>query len=191
MEKLIDAIKKYVELTDNDIELINNLFITKKLRKNESFITPGKPCDNFAFIEKGLFKHSIFDSEGQEKVIYFSSDNDFICDYESFISRQPSKKSITALEDTTIIYSTYSNMQVFYSKVSSGERFGRLFLENIFNKTINHIVSMHTDSAEQLYLNFLSMYKDIQNRIPQYYIASFVGVTPQSLSRIRRNLVQK
>jgi hypothetical protein len=63
MEKLIDAIKKYVELTDNDIELINNLFITKKLRKNECFITPGKPCDNFAFIEKGLFKHSLVSFE--------------------------------------------------------------------------------------------------------------------------------
>jgi hypothetical protein len=82
-------------------------------------------------------------------------------------------------------------MQLFYNKVSTGERFGRLYLEMIYNKVINHIISMHTDSAEQLYLKFLSSFKNIQKRIPQYYIASFVGVTPQSLSRIRRKLVRK
>jgi CRP-like cAMP-binding protein len=191
MDNLIEAIKQYVPLNNDDIELINKLFVIKALRKDDSFLKPGEICDSFAFINEGLFKHSIFDSKGEEKVIYFSSDNDFICDYESFISRLASNKSITALEDTTITYITYSNMQVFYRNVSSGERFGRLYLEKIYNKIINHIISIHTDSAEQLYLNFLSMYKNIQGRIPQYYIASFVGVTPQSLSRIRRNLVKK
>jgi CRP-like cAMP-binding protein len=156
MDSLISAIKQYVSLNYDDIELIKTLFVIKKLRKVESFIKPGEICNSFAFINKGLFKHSIFDDTGEEKIIFFSSDNDFICDYESFISRMKSKKSITALEDTTIAYITYSNMQLFYSKVSSGERFGRLYLEKIYNKVINHIISMHTDSAEQIYINFHS-----------------------------------
>jgi hypothetical protein len=75
--------------------------------------------------------------------------------------------------------------------VTSGERFGRLFLEAIYSKMINHIISTHTDSAEQRYLNFMSAFRHIQQRIPQYYIASFVAVTPQSLSRIRRQLAKK
>jgi CRP-like cAMP-binding protein len=191
MQNLIEAIKQYVSLNDDDIELIKKLFVIKELRKNDFFIQPGKVCDNFAFIKKGLFRHSIFNDEGEEKTIYFSSDNDFICDYESFISRMVSKKSITAIEDTTIACISYSNMQVFYNEVSSGERFGRLYLEKIYVKVINHIISMHTDSAGQIYLNFLSSYRHIQQRIPQYHIASFVGVTPQSLSRIRRNMAGK
>lgn len=191
MDDLISALKQYVSLNHDDTELIKNLFAIKELKKTESLIKPGNICNHFAFINKGLFKHSIIDNTGEEKIIYFSSDQEFVCDYESFIGRAKSKKSITAIEDTTITYITYDNMQHFYGNVSTGERFGRLYLEKIYNKVINHIISMHTDSAEQIYLNFLSSYQHIQMRIPQYLIASFVGVTPQSLSRIRKKLVGK
>lgn len=191
MDGLISALKQYVSLNQDDIELIKNLFVSQELKKTESLVKPGIVCNHFAFINNGLFKHSIFDDAGEEKIIYFSSDQEFVCDYESFIGRTKSKKSISAIEDATITSITYDNMQLFYSKVSTGERFGRLYLEKIYNKVINHIISMHTDSAEQIYLNFLSSYKLIQKRIPQYMIASFVGVTPQSLSRIRKKLVRK
>ena len=190
MQNLIEAIKHYVSLNDNDIQLIKKLFEIKELRKNESFLQPGLICDNFAYIKKGLLRHSIYD-DGEEKTIYFSSENDFVCDYESFISREVSKKVITAMEDTTIACISYDNMQIFYNDVHSGERFGRLYLEETFIKVVNHIISSHTDSAEQRYQNFHTSYRHIEQRIPQYYIASFVGVTPQSLSRIRRNMVKK
>jgi CRP-like cAMP-binding protein len=190
LQNLVKAINNYVNLNDDDIILIEKLFEIKELRKDECFVQPGKVCEQFAFVNNGLFRHSAFD-DGEEKTIYFSSENDFICDYESFINKAVSKKAITAMENTTIASISYNNMQIFYSKVSSGERFGRLFLEDIYIKVINHIISSHIDSAEQKYLNFLSSYMHIQQRIPQYYIASFVGVTPQSLSRIRRNLVKK
>jgi CRP-like cAMP-binding protein len=190
MQNLVKAIRQYVNLNDDDIELIEKLFEIKEFKKNECFLQPGMICDKFAFIKNGLLRHSIF-HDGEENTIYFSSENDFVCDYESFINKIFSKKAITALEDTTIAFISYSNIQIFYSEVSSGERFGRLLLEETFIKVVNHIISSHTDSAEQRYLNFLSSYKHLQHRIPQYYIASFVGVTPQSLSRIRRNLVKK
>jgi len=191
MQKLIEAIRRYVTLDESDKQIILGLAETRELKKNEYFLEPGTICNNFAFIEKGLLRHSIFDDDGEEKTIYFSSDNDFICDIESFISRKTSGKSIMALEDTTLACISYANMQVFYRQVSSGERFGRLYMEEIYNKVINHIISMHTDSAQQKYQNFLSSYHHIQQRIPQYHIASFVGVTPQSLSRIRRKIVNR
>jgi CRP-like cAMP-binding protein len=189
IKNLVKAISNYVTLVDDDIILIEKLFEIKELRKDECFLEPGKVCNKFAFVNKGLFRHSIFNN-GEEKTIYFSSDNDFICDYESFINKIDSKKAITAMENTTIAFISYKNMQIFYNKVSSGERFGRLLLEEIYVKVINHIISSHIDSAEQKYLNFLSSYSHLQQRIPQYYIASFVGVAPQSLSRIRRKLVK-
>jgi CRP-like cAMP-binding protein len=191
MKNLIEAIRRYVTLNDNDIKLITELFEIKELRKNELFLQPDTVCDSFAFVLKGLLRHSIFNDDGDEKTIYFSSENDFVCDYESFYNKITSKKAIIAIEDTTIASISYNNMQIFYSKVNSGERFGRLYLEETFTNVINHIISMYTDSAEQIYMNFLSKYNHIQQRIPQYYIASFVGVTPQSLSRIRRNIVKR
>lgn len=190
MQSLIQAFKKYVDLNGDDVDLIKKLFEIKELRKNEYFFQPGIVCDKFAFVKKGLLRHFVY-FDGEEKTIYFSSENDFVCDYESFVNKTGSKKAIIALENTTIAFISYYNIQIFYSKVSSGERFGRLYLEETFTNVINHIISSHTDSAEQKYLNFLSSYKHLQHRIPQYYIASFVGVTPQSLSRIRRNLVKK
>ena len=190
MQQLIKSIKEYICLTDTDIFAIEQLFIRKEVKTNDYFFKTGEICKDFAFIEKGLFRHFIY-NEGKEETFYFSAENDFVCDYESFINRIPSNKTIVALEDTIIYYLSYQRMQKFYTEVSTGERFGRLFLEEVFTKAIRHIISMHTDTAEQRYLNFLKLYKHIQQRIPQYYIASFVGVTPQSLSRIKRQLVKR
>jgi CRP-like cAMP-binding protein len=190
MQQLIESISKYVCLADADIIIIERLFIRKELKINECFLQAGEICNEFAFVEKGLLRHSIFKAENDE-TYYFSAENDFVCDYESFINKTPSNKEIVALEDTILYLISYENMQKFYKEVSTGERFGRLFLEELFSKAIKHIISMHTDNAGQRYLNFLKLYRHIQQRIPQYYIASFVGVTPQSLSRIRRQLVKR
>jgi CRP-like cAMP-binding protein len=190
MQNLINAINHYVSLSDEDIERIGQLFVKKELKVNDCFLQAGEVCKEFAFIDNGLLRHCIF-NDGEEEIYYFSAEGDFICDYESFINKTISKKSLIAIEDTTIYSISYDNLQVFYSKVTSGERFGRLFLEAIYSKMINHIISTHTDSAEQRYLNFMSAFRHIQQRIPQYYIASFVAVTPQSLSRIRRQLAKK
>jgi CRP-like cAMP-binding protein len=190
MSNLFKAIEKYVCLSDTDISVIEQLFIKKELKKHECFLKAGEICKDFAFIEQGLVRHYI-NNDGKENTFYFSAENDFVCDYGSFINKAASNKTIEALENTTIYSISYDNMQEFYGKVSTGERFGRLFIEDVFTKAVKHIISIHTDNAEQRYLNFLHLYKHIQQRIPQYYIASFVGVTPQSLSRVRRQLVNK
>ncbi len=80
---------------------------------------------------------------------------------------------------------------MFYKNVTNGERFGRLLIEEVFIKATNHIIARQLEDAEQRYLNFHKSFGHIQQRIPQYLIASFIGVTPQSLSRIRRQLVKK
>jgi CRP-like cAMP-binding protein len=190
MQNLIKAINYYISLSDQDIYLVGQLFVKKDLKVNDCLLKAGEVCKEFVFIDKGLLRHCI-NNDGKEETFYFSAEGDFVCDYESFINKAISKKSIIAMEETTIFSISYSNMQLLYSKVTLGERFGRLFVEETFTKAIKHIISTHTDTAEQRYLNFMCSFRHIQQRIPQYYIASFVGVTPQSLSRIRRKLVKK
>jgi CRP-like cAMP-binding protein len=190
MQNLIETIRRYVTLSEDDVSIIGQLFVKKELEVDECFLTPGHVCKDFAFVDSGLLRHCI-DNDGKEETFYFSAEGDFVCDYESFVNKLVSQKRIVALEKTTLYSISYQNMQRFYEKVSAGERFGRLFVEKTFSKAIRHIISIHTDPAEQRYLNFLTAYKHIQQRIPQYYIASFVGVTPQSLSRIRRNFLKK
>jgi CRP-like cAMP-binding protein len=189
MQALINAIKHFVNLTEEDISVIEQLFVKKELKENERLLTEGEVCKEFIFVEKGLIRHSV-NNDGKDETIFFSAENDFVCDFESFVNKAPSKKTFVTLEDTTVYCISYNNMQLFYKKVSTGERFGRLYLEMTFAKAIEHIVTTLTGTAEQRYLIFLSNFKHIQQRIPQYYIASFIGVTPQSLSRIRREMVK-
>lgn len=190
MQNLIKAINHYISLSDQDIYLIEQLFVKIELKVNNCLLKAGEVCKELVFIDKGLLRHCI-NNDGKEETFYFSAEGDFVCDYDSFINKAASKKSIVAMEETTIYSISHGNIQQFYNKVTSGERFGRLLLEKTFIKAISHIVSTHTDTAEQRYLNFLASFRNIQQRIPQYYIASFVGITPQSLSRIRRRLAKK
>jgi len=190
MQNLIKAIQRYVTLTEADVSVISQLFSKREIKTDGFLFKAGDICSEFVFVETGLFRHFI-NNDGREETYYFSSENDFICDYESFVNRKISNKTIVAIEDSVVYSVSFDQMQCFYSKVSTGERFGRLLTEEVFTKAIKHILSIHTDSAEQRYLNFLALYRHIQQRIPQYFIASFIGVTPQSLSRIRRQLIER
>jgi hypothetical protein len=93
------------------------------------------------------------------------------------------------LEETTVYTISHANMQLFYQQVEHGERFGRLAIEYVFVNVINQITSLYNDPAELRYQQFLSRFQDIGQRIPQYYIASYIGIKPQSLSRIRKRMV--
>jgi len=93
MQNLINAIERYVHLNTNDIEWINNHFEIKIIPKNGCLLKPGLICNSFAFVRNGLLRHSIFDEDGVAKTIYFSAENEFVCDYESFYGRQPSNKT--------------------------------------------------------------------------------------------------
>ncbi|MEO7044756.1 MAG: Crp/Fnr family transcriptional regulator [Ferruginibacter sp.] len=187
MEKLIISIKQFVELNKNDVEIVTKLFKRKLINKGELFLKEGLVCDNLAFIEKGLLRHFIND-EGRDITYHFSMENDFVCDYQSFINRLPSLKNIVTIENTSVYLISDQDLQIFYQTISTGERFGRLLLEKIFSNAITHIISTHTDSAEQRYLKFLSAFPELGQRVPQYYVASFICVKPPSLSRIRKKI---
>jgi CRP-like cAMP-binding protein len=188
MISLIDAISRYVRLGSSDPDIIGSLFNRNELKSGDMLLQEGQVCRHFTFVQKGLFRH-YFNNDGKEETFYFSAEGDFVCDYESFISCNVSKKNIVALEPSFVFSISDENLNEFYRLIPAGERFGRLLLEETFIKVINHILSAHTETAEQRYCSFLKNYSHIQQRIPQYYIASFVGVTPQSLSRIRRKMV--
>ncbi len=189
MKVLIKNIRKYIELTDEESELVKKLFSAKSVKQGETILEEGRICNSLYFVSKGLLRHYIND-DGKELNIHFSEENTFVCDYNSFIDQTKSEKTIEALEDTDLYVISRDNLQQFYDNTSFGDRFGRLLLENIFTSVIKHIISVHRDTAEQRYLNYIQNFNHLQQRIPQFHIASFIGVTPQSLSRIRRRLAQ-
>ena len=187
MDPLFQTIKKYITLTPEEEMILTGLFERLPLKAGDYFLKEGKICRHVAFIEKGLLRYFINDDSG-EKTVFFSRENEFVCNYQSFLPRVASTKNIQALEDTRLRIISYDNLQRLYREIREGERFGRMAIEEVFLMAILQLDSLYTDTPEARYRQFLDLYPDLVQRIPQYYIASYVGIKPPSLSRIRRRL---
>ncbi len=186
-DPLYAKIMSVISLSSDEKNLISKLFYTKEVKRNEYFLQEGQVCRQVGFITQGLMRYFIND-QGEEKTYAFGHENCFVSNYESFVSQKPSAKNIQALENIRLLTISYHDLQQFYQLVKEGERFGRIVMEGVFIEGLQEISSLYTDTAEQRYENFLQQYPFVVQRIPQYHIASYVGVKPQSLSRIRKRL---
>jgi CRP-like cAMP-binding protein len=188
-EQLINRIRKYIPLSNKDISVIESLFIPRTLKKGELFLKEGRICKELGFINKGLVCYYII-QDGTEVVHNFAKENELICNYDSFINKTPSHKNVVALEPTELMVISFDKLQQLYKSISGGERFGRLHMEQVYSEAIKHIISFYTDTPQQRYSDFVQQHKELVQRVPQYYIASYIGIKPQSLSRIRKRLLQ-
>lgn len=182
--QLLSVIRRIVPVNDAEAEVIGTLFHPVRLSKGEYFIEAGQVCRSVGFINQGLVRYYI-NRDGEEKIYDFGKEDDFTCDYESFLPQQPCKRTIQAIEDTDLLVVSSPDLQRIFTELTHGERFGRLVAEQLFVATIGQVTSLYTDSPAERYQAFLRQYPTLQTRLPQYFVASYVGVKPQSLSRIR------
>jgi CRP-like cAMP-binding protein len=185
MQFLIDSIRQIISVSDDEAQLLQQLFTEKHIKKGEHFLTEGQVCRSVAMIKSGLVRYYIND-DGNEDTYSFGSEGDFVCDYESFLPQVSSNKNIQALEHTSLYVISHDGLQQLYKGLKEGERLGRLAIEQVFVNTIQQLSSFYNDSPEIRYQRFLKTFSAISQRVPQYYIASYVGIKPQSLSRIRK-----
>jgi CRP-like cAMP-binding protein len=188
MNRLIAAIRNLIQISADEEVVLNGLFKPLKLRAGEYFLEEGQLCRYVGFIEEGLVHYHMNDN-GSQKTLYFSREGEFVSNYQSFLPREPSNTSIQAIEDTALQVINYENLQRLYSGVSEGEKLGRLAIESVFLSSLEQLKSFYKDSPAERYQQFLRSYPSLAQRIPQYYIASYVGIKPQSLSRIRKRMV--
>jgi CRP-like cAMP-binding protein len=184
---LIKVISSFIQITAREEEIIDGLFTTLNLGSGEYFLEQGKICRHVGFIEKGLVRYFI-NVDGTEKTIYFNKENEFTCNYQSFLPRIASNTNIQAVEESVLRVISFENLQRLYSDVKEGDKLGRLVIGYVFLSAMEQLKSFYTDSPKERYEQFLNSYPDLAQRIPQYYIASYVGIKPQSLSRIRKRL---
>ena len=145
----------------------------------------GEVSREIAFVETGIFRHFL-ERDGDELIYAFAAENDFVSDYESFLSATETDKNIQAVEAVNALVINRQDLEIFYREVEHGERFGRLALEQIFVGNLRQIVSLYQKTPAERYRDFVAEYQGILGRVPQYHVASFIGVKPESLSRIRR-----
>jgi len=186
-EELIISIQSFIDLNPKEKDCIKLLFKEKSIKKGDFFLVEGQVCKQAGFIVKGLIRYYI-NHDGEDKTYAFAQENNFVCNNESFIPQTPSTKIIQAVEDCEILQISYDDLQIFYKFIRQGERFGRLVIEQVFIQTLRDLSSFYTDTPEYRYEKFIKKHPDLQQRISQYHIASYVGVKPQSLSRIRKRI---
>jgi len=190
IDSLLNSIQYLIPLSPAEIDIIKSLFKEKLYKKGDFFLEEGRICKQVGFVAQGLMRYYI-NQDGEEKIYDFSQENEFVCNYESFLPQSPSTKNIQALEDSIVFVISHADLQIFYANVRGGERFGRIAIEAVFVKLLKDISSLYSETPELRYERFLKNHADLQQRISQYHIASFVGVKPQSLSRIRKRIFRQ
>jgi CRP-like cAMP-binding protein len=184
---LLETIESIISLSKEEMDIVTTLFKEKSYKKGEFFLADGQVCKQVGFVSKGLLRYYI-NHDGEDKTYDFAQENNFVCNYESFIPRTPSTKNIQALEDCELMQISYDDLQLFYKTINQAERFGRIVIEQVFIQTLQDLSSFYTDTPELRYEKILKKHPDLLQRMSQYHIASYVGVKPQSLSRIRKRI---
>src|SRR6185369_1941187 len=179
-QNLIEKIRSYIDVSKDEERFIDNVFRVKRFVKGEHFLLAGDICCEAAFIESGVFRFYI-NTDERDATYYFAAENEFICDYPSFLPQRPSFINIQALESAEIQAISFNDLQKFYRQINFGERFGRLIAEEIFVDSIQQLTSFYQDKPAVRYQNFVRRFPQLVQRLPQYYIASYVGIEPQSL----------
>ena len=188
---LRNQISAFSKITEEDWLLLLPHLEEKTLHKNEFFAAEGKRCYEIGFVTSGMFRQ-YYSKDGEDKTTYFFFENHFISSYISCITGNPSLISIEALSDATYIAFPYKIMQELYDQSMAWQKFGRLVAEYITIGLEERMVSLLLQSPEERYLDLLGSNKSkIIERIPQHYIANYLGITPVSMSRIRNRLLKK
>lgn len=187
-ETLITTLNQITSLSAEEEALYRKAFQPFTLKKNEYFLQATAINYRLGFLTKGLVRYFVFKKE-EESTLEFTKEGEFVADYASFISKEPSIQNIQALEDCEFLVIDYDSLQKLYQSAPSANLLGRIIIEHRFIIMVNQLLTVHRYSPEERYGYFLTHYKDLVQRIPQYLIASYVGVKPQSLSRIRKRIV--
>ena len=185
--RIREYIGKFVSYPEDQLEIFLKSLTRKVVPKGGFLIEAGQVCDYVAFINKGHFRS--FCMVNNEEVTYnFSFDGNFLTDYSSFLSRQPSIETHQALEDAEVLLLSYLDMQRIYKEFPAWEKFGRLIAEFIILGMSQRNRSMLFQNPEDQYLSLMKTRPKVIANIPQHYIASYLGIQPESLSRIRKRL---
>jgi CRP-like cAMP-binding protein len=190
MERLIENIKLYASLSEQEIQFLRNAVDKKVYNKNEIIFTEGNVSDEIYFVTKGCVR-LFYNVDGTDKTAFFYTEGQFICAGESYTFNIPASENYQAVEQTEIFVFTKSKIDVLLKEIPKLEIIARIATENELITCQKVIASFVTKSAEERYIDLLETQGELFHRVPQQYIASFLGVSPETLSRIKTRVFNK
>jgi CRP-like cAMP-binding protein len=190
-EPLLDYFQKVVPLSQEERQLVTELFKPRLYRKRQYILQEGDICNQFNFIVRGCLRMYKVDDNGNIHIIQFATENWWLSNIGSFHERKASELNIDALEDTMVLQISYENLLLLYTNAPKFDRIFRVLIENSFVSLQKRLLQNISSTSEDRYHSFLESYSHLTNRLPQTQIASFLGITPEFLSRLRNKQAKK
>lgn len=188
---LIEYLKKFGSLSNNDVSLISKHAIVKDFKIGDIFVEAGKNVNQVGFILSGVFRYFFYDKQGNEITSLFISENEFVTNINSFYEYIPSSGTIVAETNCSAIIISRETWELFSKEIPNWN----IIIQKITNKYLlektNFQRKLISQDAKTSYLDFLEQYPTITQRVPLIHIASFLGITKFSLSRIRKQIIQE
>jgi CRP-like cAMP-binding protein len=184
--KLIYYFKKWTDLTEADEAIILSAFEPVTIKKKSELLVVGQVCRHLYFITKGCIRSFYIDAKGVEHIYQIRMDNSWISDLESYFSLKPSKYNIETLEDSHLLCISFERMEQLLVEVPRLERYFRILFQKAYVNALNRLNATMWETAMDRYNDMLKEHPEVFRRVPLVYIASYLGITPESLSRIRR-----
>lgn len=181
--------EKKVSLTPQEKEIIKTFFEPKILKKRQFLLVEGNVCKYLAFVSKGLLKAYNTDEKGNEHINQFSPEGWWTSDMNSFYSGRNAFYSIDAMEDSEVLLITHENFESLTLQVPVMDRYFRLLFQNSLITKERRLVSSITHNAEEKYRYILQYNPDLIGRVPQNLLASYLGLTPETLSRLKKHIL--
>jgi len=187
MNKPSEIIKQVVPLDQESSNEIDTIFSPRSLNKGDFWISEGKFCNEIAFISKGMLRVFYFDENANEISCFFMTENNFISSFTSFLTKTPTKENIQAVTAVEIYIINRENLEAASIKYPQLQIWRRVIAENLFILMERRVAMLQSTTAQQRYEEMIKNNGQLLLEVPLQYIASFLGITPQHLSRLRKN----
>lgn len=190
-ELFFQSLKSKVDFTEEDLASIKKQLTPKKLRKKQYLLQEGDVCKFVAFVEKGVLRSYTIDEKGTDHIIQFALEGWLISDLYSFLTAEPATYTIDAIEDCELVLISKGAHEELLKTLPKYETWMRLQITGAYIALQKRLTSIISLSLEERYESFTSIYPHIVQRVPQHMIASYMGLTPETLSRVRKKMTAR
>ncbi|MBN9296501.1 MAG: Crp/Fnr family transcriptional regulator [Filimonas sp.] len=188
IEPLLQYFDRLLPLDETEREMVTKLFHPRLFRKRQYLLQEGDVCSQFYFVLRGCLRMYKIDNVGNTHILQFAAENYWINDLGSFHSQKPSMLNIDAIEDTVVLQIRRDDLIHLYTHALKFNRIFRVLTENSFVQLQERLLQNISSTAEERYQSFIDVYPHLTNRLSQVQIASFLGITPEFLSRLRNKM---
>ncbi|KIC95506.1 Crp/Fnr family transcriptional regulator [Flavihumibacter solisilvae] len=185
---MITFLNQVMQVSEAELELLYPILQYRKLKKQDFILKEGDVCRNVYFITEGFFRMYYVDHDGNEINYRFTGRNNFLVDFQSFLMQKPSHFYWQAMHDAEVLVLPYNDIHKLYASSQAWNNFGRLIAERVYLQLNERVEMLLFMTPEERYQHLLDTQPDLFNQVSQFHLSSYLGIKPESLSRLRKRL---